>query len=112
MDKKLEDAKEILEIMIKNLKEYGIYHAVTDNEQQAISTVLQALEYYKRKYEVKELQLHLLKEETNNEIENSIPKEVVEKEIKKLKEMKVNGEVFTTSVNFAVKILEGILEGK
>lgn len=39
----LEKSKEILQMMIKSLKEYGISHAVTDEEQQAIETVLQAL---------------------------------------------------------------------
>ena len=45
-------------------------------------------------------------------LENSIPKEVIEKEIEELKDMKIDGEVFITSVNFAIKILQGILEGK
>lgn len=45
-------------------------------------------------------------------LEKSIPKQVVEKEMQKLKNMKVSGEVFTTSVNFAIKILEKLLEGK
>lgn len=53
----LKEAKEILRIMIKSLKEYGISHAVTDEEQRAIETVLQALD-------------------------NSIPKEKIKTEIK------------------------------
>lgn len=47
-----------------------------------------------------------------NYIENSIPKEKVEEEIEELKDMKVEGEVFKTSVNFAIKILQELLEGK
>lgn len=45
-------------------------------------------------------------------VENSIPKSVVEKEIIELKNMKVGGEVFTTSVNFAIKILQELLQEK
>lgn len=47
-----------------------------------------------------------------NYIENSIPTQVVEKEITELKNMKVDGEVFTTSVNFAIKILQELLQEK
>ena len=43
-------------------------------------------------------------------LENSIPKKKIEDEIKKLKEMNVGGEVFTTAVNFAIKILQELLE--
>ena len=41
MNKELEEAVGILKIMIENLKEYGIYHSTTDEEQQAIETVLE-----------------------------------------------------------------------
>ena len=43
MNKELEEAVGILKIMIENLKEYGIYHSTTDEEQQAIETVLEEL---------------------------------------------------------------------
>lgn len=47
-----------------------------------------------------------------NYIENSIPKERIEKQLQELKNMKVEGELFTTSVNFAVKNIEELLEEK
>lgn len=47
-----------------------------------------------------------------NYIENSISKEVIEKNIEELKSMNVEGEVFTTSVNFAIKTLQELLEDK
>lgn len=41
---------------------------------------------------------------------NLITKESVREEIQELDNMKVDGEVFTTSVNFAKKILQELLE--
>lgn len=40
---------------------------------------------------------------------DSISKDTIKKEIQKLKEMHVEGEVFTTAVNFAIKELESLL---
>lgn len=42
--------------------------------------------------------------------ENYILKDKVRNEIEKLKDMKVSGEVFTTAVNFSIKILKDLLE--
>lgn len=47
-----------------------------------LDIVLEALDYYKREYEVLQLQLHLLREEANSQINNSIPKEKIENIIK------------------------------
>ena len=41
-----------------------------------------------------------------------ISKDKIKKEIEELKNMKVKGEVFITSRNFAIKILENLLEEK
>lgn len=76
----------------------------------SIDMVLRNLEYYKREYEVLQLQMHLLREETNNKLDNSILKEKVKSEIKELDNMKVEGQVFTTAVNFAKKTLQELLE--
>lgn len=46
------------------------------------------------------------------QLKNSIPKEKIEKEIKQLKAMNVNGTTFTTAVNFAIKTLRELLEDK
>lgn len=40
---------------------------------------------------------------------NIVSKDVIREEIKKLKDMNVEGEVFTTAVNFAIKELEELL---
>ena len=57
--------------------------------------------------------LNKLKEEALdivfNELNNSIYITELEKEIEELKAMKVEGEVFTTARNFAIKILERLL---
>lgn len=107
MNKELEEA-------IKTVRKFNQENRYRDcgKINNSIDMVLQKLDYYKREYEVSQLQLHLLREETNNQLNNSIPKEVIEKEIEELKDMKIDGEVFTTSVNFAIKTLQGILEGK
>lgn len=44
MNKELEEAIERLKIMIESIKEFGIFHAVTDEDQHAIETILQALD--------------------------------------------------------------------
>lgn len=81
----LEKSKEIL----NKFCEYEDSVVLIDNAlieiQEAIEAVLQALE-------------------------NSIPKEKVETEIKELDNMKVEGEAFTTAVNFAKKTLQELLE--
>ena len=43
-------------------------------------------------------------------LENSTSNDKIKAEIKELKEMKVDGEVFTTAVNFAIKELQSLLE--
>ena len=73
----LEEAKKILSESIIQEK----YHIFNKDLKSAVAAVLQSLE-------------------------NSVPKEVIEEKIKELKGMKVEGEVFKTSVNFAIKILQ------
>ena len=69
---------EKLEEAIKTVRKFNQENRYRDcgKINNSIDMVLQSLEYYKREYEVKELQLHLLREETNNKLKNSIPKEL------------------------------------
>ena len=45
-------------------------------------------------------------------LEDYIEKDKIREELEELQNMKVEGEVFTTAVNFATKILKELLEGK
>ena len=42
--------------------------------------------------------------------ENFVRKDKIKAEIEELKNMKVDGEVFTTAVNFGIKVLQSLLE--
>lgn len=100
MDKELEEAiKRALETKQRGMCTISV---------KTLETVLQTL---KKINDETEAQKFLL-QQRDIEILDSIPKKVIEKEIEELKNMKVEGEVFKTSVNFAIKVLQELLEGK
>ncbi len=99
-------------------------HAYTINEMLSVGEALQILNLIEKlqkeneelkfkeksriigKYE--DVEIHDL---INRTLSNDyIPIQKVKDKIKKLKEMKVDGEVFTTSVDFAILILQELIE--
>ena len=103
---KIEKAIELLEKVANEYKTYGDL----DNPEfedikkiaEAIKTVLQELKSYKRRYE-------LAIEQNIKDYKNSIPKKKIENEIEELRNMNVEGELFTTVVNYAILILQELL---
>ena len=108
--------------MTNNIADFAVYNYIPNNKNEmelkgkpayilgdkgrnAIKTVLQALESYKRRYE-------LALEQNVKDYKDSIPKKKIEDKIEELKNMNVEGELFTTSVNFAIKELQELLEDK
>lgn len=65
----------------------------------------------KQKQEIERLN-NLVDTMKRNVKENYTSNLTIEREIDELKNMKVEGEVFTTAVNFAIKILQKLLENK
>lgn len=57
-----------------------------------------------------EILYHNMNVDYKDKCENYISKDKIRDEIESLKNMKVDGETFTTAVNFAIKILQKILE--
>ena len=69
---------------------------------EAIATVLQELENNKK--EIQDLKaVNAMQEYRINEMD--IPKKKIEDKKKELKEMNIDGELFKTAVNFAIKVL-------
>ena len=128
MNKELEEAVGILKIMIENLKEYGIYHSTTDEEQQAIETVLEELKRLQEENEelklekrtriigrYGEMEIHEVINKTLQEdyiLKDKIREKIKEQnELKeKYLEMKEYGQVDIRL--YKIAILEELLEGK
>ncbi len=84
MNKELEEAKKFLNKMVKEYKSYGDLDNPefenTEKIYRAIETVLQALENYQEENII----LKVAKEEAEELLENSIPRQIVENKLKEL----------------------------
>ncbi|MCI8654570.1 MAG: hypothetical protein HFJ48_01665, partial [Clostridia bacterium] len=87
MNKELEEAIERLKIMIESIKEFGIFHAVTDEDQHAIETVLQALYNSISKEVIKEKKQELEKEYKEYLEENSTKAFILKCQLELINEM-------------------------
>lgn len=125
MNKELEEAIEFIKYY---MKQYFYEDMAIEDDfkfEKAISIALNHIENSISKEEYNKIKEENEKLKKSNRIyinsiqniapillEDYIEKEKVEEQIKELKDMKVEGEVFKTSVNFAIKILQELLEGK
>lgn len=114
LEKAIKYLKDIKQKDEKYLEEYDIKDKdMFRNDIEAISAVLQALEELQQKEKSRIIgNINEIKIEDLEPILKPyyIPKEKVENEIKELDNMQVDGEVFTTAVNFAKKTLQELLE--
>jgi len=98
--------------------EYNFKNATRKKDKEAIETLLTAYEKEKEKNKTLEelLQGNLFKlykhykDLASSYQANSVSKDKIKAEIKELQNMKVDGEVFTTSVNYAIMVLQSLLE--
>ncbi len=118
---------------IKNMSKEKLLEYLEDISQQLdnialdqIQIAIAELQFFKEQYKelkkenrklyertmIAEGNLKQVKDELREYIYDSTPNEKIREKIEELKEMKVEGEVFTTAVSFAIQVLQEILEGR
>lgn len=92
---------------VEDCKTYDVTVPISRKETIAIDNILRENQRLKEKQD----RLAFKTNSIMNEVitNNIVSKDVIREEIKKLKDMNVEGEVFTTAVNFAIKNLEELL---
>lgn len=101
----MKDINKDIEIL-ENLLEEG-FEAMCYPEAQAIEHLIQAY----KELEEENMQLETIKNETIRRYNfETIPIQKVKDKIETLKKTNVNGEIFTTAVNFAILTLQELIE--
>ena len=109
MNKGIEEAINSIKELIEGFYNFPNPQSVSmpDYKIKDIETVLKELERLQEENKQYNRQLDL-----DYVRKNYIARDKIREEIKQLQDMKVEGEVFTTSKNFAIKTLQEVLEGK
>lgn len=101
--------------LIRTFKKEGIENFVITRKKY-IDIILNLIEKLQKELNQEKEKNKGLRDKSNKLIEvtnlylNSVPNSKIREQLKKLDNMKVDGEVFTTAVNFAKKILQDLLK--
>ena len=101
---------EILEEFAKEYKDTGYFGIIKAEQIQILDNILKERQADKEKIKELEEEIDDWKFTKKYVEDNYIHKNEIKKEIEELGNMKVSGDVFITSVNFAIKILQELLK--